>query len=105
MPCELASGLGHCCAPSPAPTPSPAPHARPPLVRQSRRREQERLERLDAEWQAMKEREEFERRQAERAAADEERTAKKREKRNKKKVGRRSFVPLSTLSPAGPAGR
>lgn len=34
----------------------------------------------------MKEREEFEKRQAERTAADEARTAKKREKRNKKKV-------------------
>ncbi|CAN6223333.1 unnamed protein product [Urochloa humidicola] len=53
--------------------------------RQMRRREQDRLARMDADYQRRKEMAEFELRREERLKAAEERTAKKRLKRQKKK--------------------
>jgi len=53
--------------------------------RQMRRREQDRLARMDADYQKRKEMAEFELRREERLKAAEERTAKKRLKRQKKK--------------------
>ncbi|CAD6211601.1 unnamed protein product [Miscanthus lutarioriparius] len=53
--------------------------------RQMRRREQDRLARMDADYQKRKEMAEFELRREERMKAAEERTAKKRLKRQKKK--------------------
>uniref|UniRef100_A0A0D9WRN8 PRKR-interacting protein 1 n=1 Tax=Leersia perrieri TaxID=77586 RepID=A0A0D9WRN8_9ORYZ len=53
--------------------------------RQMRRREQDRLARMDADYQKRKEIAEFELRREERVKAAEERTAKKRLKRQKKK--------------------
>ncbi|EER92101.1 PRKR-interacting protein 1 homolog [Sorghum bicolor] len=53
--------------------------------RQMRRREQDRLARMDADYQKRKEMAEFELRREERIKAAEERTAKKRLKRQKKK--------------------
>jgi hypothetical protein len=58
----------------------------PPLL-QSRRREQERLERLDEDWDVMKASEDFQRKQEALQREDEERTAKRRAQRQKKKVG------------------
>ncbi|PSC75113.1 KRAB-A domain-containing 2-like [Micractinium conductrix] len=55
------------------------------MYRASRRREQERLERLDEDWSKMKEEEEFKTKQEQREREDAERTGRKREKRNKKK--------------------
>lgn len=53
--------------------------------RQMRRKEQDRLARMDADYQKRKEIAEFNRRKEERVRAAEERTAKKRSKRQKKK--------------------
>ncbi|XP_062193691.1 uncharacterized protein LOC133897128 [Phragmites australis] len=53
--------------------------------RQMRRREQDRLSRMDADYQKRKEMAEFELRREERLKAAEERTAKKRLKRQKRK--------------------
>ncbi|GLJ30155.1 hypothetical protein SUGI_0596480 [Cryptomeria japonica] len=53
--------------------------------RQMRRREQDRLARMDADYEKRKELEEFNARREERVRAAEERTAKKRAKRQKKK--------------------
>lgn len=53
--------------------------------RQMRRKEQDRLARMDADYQKRKEIAEFNRRREERLKAAEERTAKKRMKRQKKK--------------------
>lgn len=53
--------------------------------RQMRRKEQDRLARMDADYQKRKEEAEFNKRREERLKAAEERTAKKRSKRQKKK--------------------
>ena len=66
----------------------PTPLVCPPIsaALQSRRREQERLERLDEEWDVMKASVDFQRKQEALLMADEERTARKRAQRQKKKV-------------------
>ena len=62
------------------------------MYRHSRRREQERLERIEEEWQEAQARKEWEEKRAALAAADEARTAKKRDKRQKKKAGKKQKV-------------
>eukprot|EP01018_Ginkgo_biloba_P028335 Gb_05730 [translate_table: standard] len=57
--------------------------------RQMRRREQDRLSRMDADYQRRKELAEFNARREERIKAAEDRTAKKRAKRQKKKEKRK----------------
>ena len=53
---------------------------------QSRRREQERLSRMDEDYEAFEKEQDFKRKQEELRLADEEQTARRREKRLKKKV-------------------
>lgn len=60
------------------------------MYRASRRREQERLERLDEDWDAMKASEDFQRKQEALQREDEERTAKRRAQRQKKKDKQKS---------------
>ncbi|CAO2814884.1 unnamed protein product [Amaranthus hypochondriacus] len=57
--------------------------------RQMRRKEQDRLARMEVDYQRRKEVAEFEMRREQRVKADEERTAKKRAKRQKKKQKRK----------------
>ncbi|KAK6159275.1 hypothetical protein DH2020_006589 [Rehmannia glutinosa] len=60
-------------------------HQKPAIYRQMRRKEQDRLARMDVDHQRRKELAEFNQRREERLKAAEERTAKKRLKRLKKK--------------------
>ncbi|CAN1192465.1 PRKR-interacting protein 1 [Linum perenne] len=71
--------------------------------RQMRRKEQDRLTRMDVDYQRRKEVAEFNMRREERLKAAEERTAKKRSKRQKKKQKKKEQKTITTTTEEGAA--